>query len=166
MSDTPPDRLFTAFSVAIALLIGIVVVGGFFLARALVDNWQLKQDAKEYAAQAGFDRAIRDSVRGKRQLLEVHLYDTASDDSGKSPDEGFDEPTGRREGVFEIRHFMVGKFYPVVHREVQAAYVEGYNRKMHNLHENPQWFDSNGLHRVKPVRASSKMNTEATTPPR
>jgi len=158
---SPGHRLFTIFSIAGSGLIVLVAVGGFFLVRALMDNWMLKQDAKQHAYSAGFGQARSDFARGKRQILEVHLFDTSGEYSGRVPDDGVDEPTGRREGVYEVRRFMVNKSFPAVHRDVQGSYVKGYNKSMQNLHEKPEWFDTNGLRVANPIRTVARTNSEA-----
>ena len=159
---SPGHRLFTLFSIAVAVLIVLVIVGGFFLVRALIDNWMLKNDAKEHAYAAGSARARSDFARGRRQILELYLFSTSGDDySGRVPDDGVDEPTGRREGVYEVRRFMVNKSFPAVHRDVQASYVEGYNKAMRGQRESPGWNDTNGARVAKPSRAAPRTNVEA-----
>jgi hypothetical protein len=159
---SPGHRIFTIFSIVVSVLILVVAVGGFFLVRALIDNWMLKYDANAHAYAAGTARARSDFARGRRQILELYLFSTSGDDySGRVPDDGADEPAGRREGAYEVRRFMVNKSFPAVHREVQASYVEGYNKAMRAQRESPGWNDTNGVRVAKPSRAAPRTNVEA-----
>jgi hypothetical protein len=126
----------------LALLLACLV----FLGITVWHNYFLKLTAKDFAAQAGFMAAARDFAHGRRELYEIQLYKfDIEKDSGTVPTDGTSQPTGRNDGPFQIRALLVNQRYPVVHQEIQKAYVDAYNQHMRQIYDKPQLYDSNGL---------------------
>ena len=122
----------------------LLLVCLIFLGRELIDNWVLKLRARELATEAGFAVATRNFLRGNFCLYEFRLFKFDADDSGTVPTDGTTEPSGKMDGQFQVRYLLVDQSFPKVHREIQQAFIDGYNGHMHQYFEHPEWFDKNG----------------------
>ncbi len=140
----------------------LIIVGQFILlliclglfGYSLMNNWCLKEEAKKYAIEAGFAEATHNYLRGDYCLYELKLFKFDADDSGTVPTDGTTESTGKTNGIFHIRNFLVSqKGFEYGHQEIQQAFVDAYNEHMHHYFDHPEWFDKNGqripLHDLK-----------------
>jgi hypothetical protein len=123
----------------------LLLVCLIFLGRELIHNWFLKSRAKELAAEAGFAEATHNFLRGNFYHYEAKLFKFDADDSGTVPTDGTTEPAGKKDGQFQVRYLLVDQSFPKVHREIQQAFVDAYNKHMNQYFEHPEWFDKNGL---------------------
>jgi len=127
-----------------------------FLGYALVNNYCLKSEAKRYAATAGLEQAIRNFSRDDYYLYEIKLLKFS--DEGPVPTDGDIEPTGKTDGQFRVYYFLVDQEgWEKGHQEIQQAYIDGYNQRMHLFFEHPEWFDKNGQ-RIPMHELHSKTN--------
>ncbi|PYI86077.1 MAG: hypothetical protein DME26_09670 [Verrucomicrobia bacterium] len=112
----------------------LLIICLVFLARALWHNFFLKLSAKEFAAQAGAMAAAGDFARGRVELYEIKLYKfDLEKDSGPVPTDGMTRLTGRSDGPFQIRAFLVDQQYPKVHEDIQKAFVDADNQRMRRV---------------------------------
>ncbi len=114
-----------------------------FIGVLLAHNYFLKQEAKNLAATAGVRDAVRNYANGRFWLYEIKFFRFGEED-GRVPDDGTSEPSGKSEGKFEIRYYMVSKGFEWGHIEIQQAFVDAYNERMHLFIEHPEWFDKSG----------------------
>ena len=135
----------------IARLTTITIVGQFVLlliclgvlAYALFDIYCLKLEAKRYAITVGLEQARRNFSRGEFWLYETKLFKFS--DEGTVPTDGDIKPAGKTDGPFQIYYFLVSQDgFERGHIEIQQAYVDAYNERMHLLFSHPEWFDKNG----------------------
>ena len=141
--------VMTKLRVSTVIILGqliLLIICLVFLGRALWHNFFLKLRAKEFAAQAGAMAAAGDFARGRVELYEIKLYKfDLEKDSGPVPTDSMNRLTGRSDGPFQIRAFLVDQQYPKVHQDIQEAFVDAYNQRMRQFYYHPKWFDTNGL---------------------
>ena len=131
--------------IIISLLFLILVCIGF-LVRARWHNHLLKEDAENFAVQAGRMQAQRNFSRGRYILYEFRLYKgNYETDSGRIPLDGDVKPTGRTQGPYEIWYWVIDTGWSRDHQALQQAHVNAYNEQMHQFFEQPHLFDTNGL---------------------
>ena len=146
-------------SIIIGQFILLLVCLGF-LALTLWHNYFLKVRAEDFAAQAGSAMAINNFSRGNICLYEIKLFKFDANDSGTVPTDSTTEASGRMDGQFQIYSFLVDQNWPKVHQEIQQAFVDAYNQRMHHFFEHPEWFDKNGQ-RI-PMHELQKQTTNST----
>jgi hypothetical protein len=148
-------------STVVILIQSILVLACLvFIGLLLADNYFLKQEAKNLAATAGIGDAVRNYANGRFWLYETKLFSFGEKD-GRVPDDGSSEPSGKSEGKFEIRYYMISKEFEWGHIEIQQAFVDAYNERMHLFIEHPEWFDENGQR--LPLRNQSQHTNAVST---
>jgi hypothetical protein len=139
----------------------LLLIGLGFLGYALVNDYCLKSEAKRYATTAGLEQAIRNFSRGDYYLYETKFFKFS--DEGPVPTDGDIEPTGKTDGQFRIYYFLVGQEgWEKGHQEIQQAYIDGYNQRMHLFFEHPEWFDKNGF-RISVLKSQANTNSPIST---
>jgi hypothetical protein len=115
------------------------------LAVAMWHNYFLKYYAKRYAAEAGYAEALRHYTRGELWIYETKPYKQDYDGTGPVRNDGDIEPAGKLDGRLSVYYYLVFEDFPGPHREIQQAFVDGYNWQMRLYTEHPDWFDQCGL---------------------
>jgi hypothetical protein len=136
------------------LLLACFVFVGFLLFQSYV----LKLEAKRYASIVGTGEANRNFSRGRIWFYEVKQFRFNADGSGTVPDDGSLEPSGRSEGKIEIYYYLVHGDLENGHLEIQQAYVDAYNERMHQFVDHPEWFDKEG-HRIPASELKRQTNS-------
>ena len=149
-------RISTLIIVGQSILL-IICLG--YLAVVLVRNYCLKLEAEKFAITSGIEEAGHNFSRGYFWLYEVKQYKFGPDDSGAVPTDGTSEPSGKADGKFEIRYYLVSKEFEWGHLEIQQTYVDAYNKRMHLLVSHPEWFDKDG-HRIPSDQLKRQINTK------
>ena len=144
---------------SILFVLACLVILGLLLAH----NYFLKLEAKRFAITSGRSEADRNFSRGYLWSYEVKQYKFGPDDSGTVPTDGTSEPSGKSDGKLEIRYYLVSKEFEWGHLEIQQAYVDAYNERIHLLISHPEWFDKSG-HRIPPTGLKPQTNTDSQSP--
>jgi hypothetical protein len=133
-----------SFLIILGQFILLLICFGLF-GFALANNWCLKEEAKKYAAEAGFAEATHNFLRGDYSLYELKLFKFGADDSGTVPTDGTTEFSGKIDGRFQVLYFLVSQNgFEYGHQEIQQSFVDAYNQHMRHYFEHPEWFDQNG----------------------
>ena len=140
------------------LILLLICLG--YLSLILVRNYCLKLEAKRFAATAGFEEATRNYSQDHIWLYEIKQFRFGADDSGTVPTDGTSEPAGKSDGKFEIYYYLVSEEFEKGHLEIQQAYVDAYNQRMHQYFDHPDWFDKNG-HRIPSNELKRQTNTNS-----
>jgi hypothetical protein len=119
-----------------------------FLGWTWYQNWFLEQDAKLQASEIGFNRARSDFMHKRHYLYEMKLFKVSAE--GAVPTDDTSEPTGRRDGPYEIQALLTDDDYPAFHKRIRQTLINAYNQHMHQMCENPEWFDTNGFRVPRP----------------
>src|SRR5262245_28215850 len=118
-------------TVIIISLILVLLVSFGFLGRSHWHNYILKEDARNFAVQAGRMQAQRNFSRGRYILYETRLYTgNYETDSGKIPMDGDVKPTGQNDGPYEIWIWIISEGWTRDHQELQKSHVDAYNEQM------------------------------------
>jgi hypothetical protein len=147
-----PFLIITCESVFLLICLGALTV-------AMWRNHFLKYYAKEFAADAGYAEAQRHYARKELWLYEATVYEQNYDGSGPMRNDGDIVPAGKTETGLQVYYYLIFKDFPGPHREIQQAFVDGYNRQMRFYAEHPEWYDQCGF-RI-PTRELKTTNSPA-----
>src|SRR5580693_988660 len=79
-----------------------------FLGFFILQDYVSENEAKDFAYQAGYAEAMRNYLRGEYSIYEMQLYEYGVD-TGPIPYDGMTKPSGKMDGQFQVRYFLVCK---------------------------------------------------------